>query len=95
MACKKIIHVNQAVIKRNREKGENEPPLICRTYKGSQPAHEIEIMGPSKIVHSPHKPLSCGARVFIVTHAEVRIVLDEKEVDCIGDEDLSACNIKS
>lgn len=77
---KKIIHVNQHVIKRNRDHGENAPPLICRTYKGSQPAHEIEILGPAKIVHSPHKPLSCGARVWIETRADVRVLLDGDDV---------------
>ena len=34
-------------------------------------AHEVEILGPSKIVYSPKKPLSCGARVWIETESEV------------------------
>lgn len=68
---KTIIHVNQHIIKSNRVKGENNPPLIARTYKGSKNAHEIEILGPSKIINSPHKPLSCGARVWIETESEV------------------------
>lgn len=89
---KKIIHVNQHVIKRNREKGENAPPLICRTYKGSSPAHEIEILGPSKIIHSPHKPLSCGARVWIETHAEVRISLDGNTIH--EDDIIGECNVQ-
>ena len=68
---KTIIHVNQAVIRANRVKGENNPPLIARTYLGSTPCHEIEIRGPSKIVNRPHKPLPCGARVWIETTAPV------------------------
>ena len=72
MAVKKIIHVNAAVIRRNRIVGSNDPPLIVRTYRGARQAHEIEILGPSKLVHSPHKPLKCGARVWIETHSEVK-----------------------
>jgi hypothetical protein len=68
---KSIVHVNQQVIARNRKTGENEPPLIVRTYKGAVRAHTVEILGPSKIINSPHKPLSCGARVWIETEAEV------------------------
>jgi hypothetical protein len=69
-----ILHVNQAAIVRNRKTGANEPPLIVRTYKGSKPAHEVEILGPSKLVNRPHKPLPCGARVWIETQSEVRIL---------------------
>lgn len=68
---KTIIHVNQAVIARNRKLGRNDPPLIARNYKGSTPAHEIEVNGPSRIVNRPHNPLPCGARVWIETQAEV------------------------
>ena len=66
-----IIHVNQAVIVQNRKTGENNPPLIARNYKGSTPCHEIEICGPSKVVNRPHKPLPCGARVWIETDGKV------------------------
>lgn len=68
---KSIIHVNQAIIKRNRKTGSNDPPLIVRTYKGSTPSHNIKILGPSEIINSPHCPLKCGARVWIETHSEV------------------------
>lgn len=68
---KKIIHVNQAVIVRNRRHCTNDPPLIVRTYKGSTPAQQVDINGPSRLINSPHKPLSCGARVWIETTAEV------------------------
>ena len=35
--------------------------------------YEVEILGESKVVYSPDKPLSCGARVWIETNAEVKI----------------------
>ena len=35
--------------------------------------HEVEVLGPSKIVYRPDKPMSCGERVWIETEAEVNI----------------------
>jgi len=66
---KTIIHVDQATIRRNRKEGTNDPPIIVRNYKGAQRAQTVRIMGPCEIKHSPHKPLSCGARVWIETTA--------------------------
>ncbi len=70
---KTIIHVNQHVIRANRKKGENNPVLTVKTYKGNTYAHEVTINGPSKIIHSPDKPLKCGARVWIETESPVEI----------------------
>ena len=68
---KTIVHVNQHVIKSNRLTGANEPPLTIKTYKSNTKAHSVEILGPCRVVHSPDKPLSCGAKVWIETHGEV------------------------
>ena len=70
---KTIIHVNQHVIKANAKTGKNYPVLTVNTYKSNTYAHEVYILGPSKVVYSPDKPLSCGAKVWIETEAEVRI----------------------
>jgi hypothetical protein len=72
---KTIIHVNQHVIKANRKNGVNNPILTVKTYKDNKYAHEVEILGPSKIVYEPDKPLSCGAHVWIETQSEVNIIL--------------------
>jgi hypothetical protein len=71
---KTIVHVNQHVIKSNRKDGVNDPVLTVKTYKSNEYAHEVEIMGPSSIIYSPDKPLSCGAHVWIETQSEVKIV---------------------
>jgi hypothetical protein len=71
---KTIIHVNQHVIKSNRKNGVNDPVLTVKTYKSNTYAHEVEISGPSKVVYSPNKPLSCGARVWIETQSEVKVI---------------------
>ena len=69
---KTIIHVNQHVIKKNRKTGAIDPVLTCKTYKSNTYAHEVIIEGPSRIVYSPDKPLSCGAHVWIETESKVK-----------------------
>lgn len=68
---KTIIHVNQHIIKRNAKEGSQDPVLTVKTYNSNQYAYEVDIRGPSKVVYSPDKPLSCGARVWIETEARV------------------------
>ena len=68
---KTVIHVNQHIIKRNQKTGEREPTLTVKTYKSNTYCHEVEIKGPSKVIYSPDKPLSCGARVWVETEEDV------------------------
>ena len=68
------IHVNQHKIRSNKKHNLNEPVITVKTSKSNDYGHEVEILGPSKIIYSPDKPLSCGARVWIETEAEVNIV---------------------
>ena len=67
---KKYIHVNQHNIKANA-KGENKPVITVKTYKSNTYGHEVEILGRSKVIYRPDKPLSCGAKVWIETEADV------------------------
>ena len=71
---KTIIHVNQHAIRRNIKAEKPEPVLTVKTYKSNTYAHEVSIDGASKVVYSPHKPLSCGARVWIETESTVTII---------------------
>jgi hypothetical protein len=76
---KTIIHVNQHVVKRNTKSGEREPVLTCKTYKTNDYAHEALIYGQdgklaAKVIYSPDKPLSCGAKVWIETQNKVETV---------------------
>lgn len=71
---KTIIHVNQHAIRRNIKAEVKEPVLTVKTYKSNTYAHEVDIKGPSKLVYSPDKPLSCGARVWLETESEVEII---------------------
>jgi hypothetical protein len=71
---KTIIHVNQHAIRRNLRAQTPEPVLTVKTYKSNTYAHEVEVQGPSRLVYSPDKPLSCGARVWIETLSPVLVV---------------------
>ena len=68
---KKQIHVNQHKIKANKKNGTCDPVITVKTYKSNTYAHKAKILGPSEIIYQPDKPLSCGARVWIETQAEV------------------------
>lgn len=78
---KTIIHVHQQVIRQNIKHGQGEHPLTVKTFSGSvrsKPlrscrASEVFIAGPSRVVYSLERPLSCGARVWIETESEVTV----------------------
>ncbi len=61
-------------IRDNKKNGTNDPVLTVKTYNSNVYAHEVEIVGKSKVIYSPDKPLSCGARVWIETQDEVKIL---------------------
>ena len=70
---KKRIHINMHKIRATKKHGTKEPVITVKTSKTNTYGHEVEILGESKVVYSPDKPLSCGARVWIETNAEVKI----------------------
>ena len=70
---RKRIHINQHKIRSNKKHGLNEPVITVKTSKSNDYAHEVEINGPSKVIYSPDKPLSCGAKVWVETEAEVTL----------------------
>ena len=72
----KNIHVNQHKIRANKKHGTNEPVITIKQGSKNTYCHEVEILGPSKIVYGGNdKPLlSCGARVVISTDSEIKIV---------------------
>ena len=75
---KTIIHVNQHIIKSNAKNNKREPVLTCKTYKDNTYGHEAEILDnkgntTAKVIYSPDKPLSCGAKVWIETQSLVKV----------------------
>jgi hypothetical protein len=75
---KKIIHINQHVIRKNKKEGLNDPVITVKTYKENRYAHSVRILGESKVVYSPDKPLSCGAYVWLETEAEVELDMTDE-----------------
>ena len=67
------IHVNQHKIRSNKKNNLNEPVITVKTSKSNTYGHEVEVLGPSKVIYSPDKPLSCGARFWIETNSDVKI----------------------
>ena len=70
---KKRIHVNMHVVRKNHKTGERNPVLTVKTSKSNEYGHEVIIHGMAKVVYSPDKPLSCGAKVWIETEADVEV----------------------
>jgi hypothetical protein len=73
---KTIIHVNQHNVKKNSKLSTKRKVkvLTVKTYKSNTYCNEVEILGNSKVIYSPDKPLSCGAKVWIETNDNVKIV---------------------
>ena len=83
---KKRIHINQHVIRANAKSGASDPAITVKTSKENVYADRVEIDGPSSVVYSPDKPLSCGARVWIETDAPVTLHgLDKEKFTLIRD----------
>ena len=85
---KTVIHINQHVIKANKKDSGNRPVITCKTYKSNTYAHEVIIYGQdgkeaARVVYSPEKPLSCGAKAWVETHNRVETIEKPrtKEVD--------------
>ena len=78
---KKRIHVNQHKTRSNNKTGAREPVLTVKTYKSNNYCHEVQVDGPCKVVYSPDKPLSCGARVWIETESEIFCVTREETTE--------------
>jgi hypothetical protein len=80
---KTIVHVNQHRIRANNKKDlrDLEPVLTVKTYKSNDYGYEAIIKDDdgnevAKVIYSPHKPLPCGARVWIETQNEVEVIKD-------------------
>jgi hypothetical protein len=73
------IHINQHVIRANKKHDRQDPPITVKHGRKNTYCSSVEIHGPSKVVYSPCKPLSCGARLWIETTAPV--VVDGAPLD--------------
>ena len=79
----KRIHVNMHKIRANKKHGTNEPVITGKEGRKNTYGHEVDISGPSKVIYSPDKPLSCGARVWIETDSQY-VTIDGKKLEQTG-----------
>ncbi len=70
----KIIHINRNVIQQNAKR--DVPLPVCRVQDGktTRYAMEVQINGPSRMVYRPDDPLSCGAKLWIETDADITLL---------------------
>ena len=72
------IHINQHNIRHNKKVGRNEKHVVTvKNYKENVKCDGVKIEGPSEVIYSPDKPLPCGAKVWIETHAPVTPLFGE------------------
>jgi len=72
------IHINQHNIRANT-KGAKLPVITVKDYKMNRKTNAAEILDSSgriiaRVIYSPDKPLSCGAKVWIETEHGVNVL---------------------
>mgnify|MGYP003651097982 CR=1 FL=1 len=72
---KRVIHINQHVIRSNKKTDSNDPVITCKTYKDNIYGYEADFIN-GKVIYSKDKPLSCGARVWIETNDPVKVLTE-------------------
>lgn len=80
--AKTIVHVNQFIIRNNTKNNKRDPVLTIKHKNKTSYAHEAHILDDdgniiAKIVYRPDKPLSCGARVWVETNKQVKLLNNE------------------
>lgn len=75
---KTILHVNQHNIRAN-SKGADLPVLTVKDYRQNRKCNQALIKDAegnvvAKLIYSPDKPLSCGAKVWIETELNVETI---------------------
>ena len=65
-----IVHINSHIIRENcsRNKEDLIPPISIRSSRSGAVllrTNEVHCKGNVRVVYDPHRPLKCGARVWI------------------------------
>jgi hypothetical protein len=70
----KRIHVNQHIVRANVATSTDDHAVTVQWKGKSYIARDVVVRGASTVMQRMHKPLSCGARIWIETRAEVEIL---------------------
>lgn len=76
----KRIHINQHHIRHNSKTGETKPVVSVKAGGKNYTGHGVEFLS-GRVVYSPDKPLSCGAKVWIETTEPVAILDVHRKVE--------------
>lgn len=68
-----IIHVNRQFISMNAKDGGNRPVYTIKSNGQTRYSREVIINGPSRMIYNGTQ-LSCGARAWIETDADLTLV---------------------
>ena len=71
--AKTIVHVNTQRIKQNQKASRRQPVITVKRGNNNQYGYEVQIPGGCRVVYRPDNP-KCGARVWIETLYEVRVI---------------------
>ncbi|NEO95605.1 MAG: DNA-binding protein, partial [Moorea sp. SIO3G5] len=69
-----VIHVNQKVIRQNLKSGERNPVITVKRGSKNIYGHTVEVNGPCRVMYRPDNPLNCGARVWIETISDFKVI---------------------
>ena len=69
----KRIHINQHNIRHNSKAEETKPVVSVKCGGRNYTGYGAEFSG-GRVVYSPDKPLSCGAKVWIETTEKVEVI---------------------
>lgn len=68
----KRIHVNQHNVRYNAKNTVDLKDVITvKTSYGNYYGSDVMCKGSTRVIYSPDKPLSCGAKVWIEAHGDV------------------------
>lgn len=72
----KRIHINRHTMTRNWKEDTFKEAIGVEYYEAGKKkkayAHDVRVDGPTRVIQS-HKPLSCGAKCWIETNADVEL----------------------
>ena len=72
--AKTIIHVNRHKIAQNKKYSSKEAVISVKRSNTNVYGHEVEIPGGCRIVYRPDNPICGGARVWIESLYEVKVI---------------------
>ena len=68
------IYINRNMLSINKKNKTKNPIFAIKTYNKTEYAHEIRIVGNSKLVYIPDDPLNDGCKLWVETFGEVEII---------------------